>query len=288
VFLSKISRTISTSVVSRSKYGFAVVAYFVMCGFSHGSSLNNQTTKAKISFAAVSIREVHGGNPWMTNFTDDGFEGESVPIEYLLRVAFFNYAAPADILNVPDWTRGTYYDIHAKVDPKDIQTFKSMTREQRGLMLQEILENRFACRFHYGKIMHSVYNLTVAKPKPQIISTRVGTEYTGNGTGDAPWKDGAMLRLAGYPDNMEHLARHLSWLPDDDEKMVIDHTGLSGFYKFQLSWCPQNLRSADSGSDCSGPSLFTALKEQLGLELRPATAQLQSVVIDHIAKATSN
>ena len=74
--------------------------------------------------------------------------------------------------------------------------------------------------------------------------------------------------------------------------MVIDETALDGRYDFTLRWTPApaaaaDASSADRGAD-SGPSIFTALEEQLGLTLVATKRSVRVIVIDHIERPTAN
>jgi uncharacterized protein (TIGR03435 family) len=65
--------------------------------------------------------------------------------------------------------------------------------------------------------------------------------------------------------------------------LVFDETGLTGAYTFSLEWSPDDGR-APSG----GPSLFTALQEQLGLKLESVKRPVEHLVIDHAEKPSEN
>ena len=65
------------------------------------------------------------------------------------------------------------------------------------------------------------------------------------------------------------------------ERIVLDHTGLSGRYDFDLEWSPDQ----DAPDK---PSIFAAAQEQLGLKLESARAPVDVVVIDHIERPTEN
>ncbi len=65
---------------------------------------------------------------------------------------------------------------------------------------------------------------------------------------------------------------------------VIDKTGLTGLYNIDLTWAWND----EPGSGDNGPSIFTALQEQLGLKLEPAKAPVDVVVIDHIERPSEN
>lgn len=70
-------------------------------------------------------------------------------------------------------------------------------------------------------------------------------------------------------------------------RTVLDKTGLTGRYDVSLHWAP-DLGTPDNAAADSGPSLFTAVKEQLGLKLVPSQAPLDVLVIDSVAQPSSN
>ena len=82
-------------------------------------------------------------------------------------------------------------------------------------------------------------------------------------------------------------------------RTVIDKTGLTGNYDYTLEWTPDDagppapgaeaaLPRNDGGSDAVGPSIFTALQEQLGLKLESSKGPVDVIVIDHIDLPSEN
>ena len=72
---------------------------------------------------------------------------------------------------------------------------------------------------------------------------------------------------------------------------VIDRTGLTGVFDIHLKWALDDLTGpapSPSSSDPTGPSIFTALQDQLGLKLKPAKGPVEVLVIDHISKPSAN
>ena len=74
------------------------------------------------------------------------------------------------------------------------------------------------------------------------------------------------------------------------DRPVLDQTGLTGNYDFKLTWTPDEMKAApdSSASSDSGPSVFAAIQEQLGLKLEPAKGPVDVYVIDHIEKPSEN
>ena len=66
-------------------------------------------------------------------------------------------------------------------------------------------------------------------------------------------------------------------------RAVIDETGLKGRYKIELEYEKEDLSTSDpEGSAC--PTIFAAMKDQLGLELLPRNGSIEMLVIDHFEK----
>jgi uncharacterized protein (TIGR03435 family) len=83
--------------------------------------------------------------------------------------------------------------------------------------------------------------------------------------------------LTGRGVSMQALAVRLS---DSASRVVADRTNLIGTYNVTLNWTPEQ------SANTSGPSLFTALQEQLGLKLESARGPVEVLVIDHVEPPT--
>lgn len=76
-----------------------------------------------------------------------------------------------------------------------------------------------------------------------------------------------------------------SILTDIAQRTVIDKTELTGKYEISLKWTQYD---GTNPTTDTGPSIFTALQEQLGLKLKPAKGPVQTLVVDHIAMPSEN
>jgi uncharacterized protein (TIGR03435 family) len=83
--------------------------------------------------------------------------------------------------------------------------------------------------------------------------------------------------------NMEEFARAMTRRLD---RQVVDRTGLAGFFDFELSWVPELAVPADG--DASGATVFTSIREQLGLRLEAAKEPVEVLVIDAVSHPTDN
>lgn len=92
---------------------------------------------------------------------------------------------------------------------------------------------------------------------------------------------------------MPQFATMLTATLGDQGRLVIDKTGLSGRFAFNLTWTPEQMPTASPPPgvppiDPDGPSFFTALQEQLGLKLRSSRGPVEVVVIDSVEHPTSD
>ena len=88
---------------------------------------------------------------------------------------------------------------------------------------------------------------------------------------------------------MAELAHNLTSLTRNDlGRTIADHTGLTGRYSFSLNWTPDSGPPSNSLEAGGGPSIFTAVQEQLGLLLRPEKGPLDTIVIDRVEMPTEN
>jgi uncharacterized protein (TIGR03435 family) len=99
----------------------------------------------------------------------------------------------------------------------------------------------------------------------------MGGSFTGSG---------GTLKGVGQP--LAVLATHLSTAVD---RIVQDRTGLAGGFDFELAWSGSGLKSTP-GAPSELPSVFTALQEQLGLQLEPSPGLVEVLVIDSVERPT--
>jgi uncharacterized protein (TIGR03435 family) len=149
-------------------------------------------------------------------------------------------------------------------------------------MLQTLIEDRFKLRLRRDRRELSAYVLTVAKGGPKLDENTSGAdlEARNSGAGRESYRNLPMPIFANV------LAAHL-----DD--IVIDKTGLNSSYDFKLKFRPEGGgQGAKDGheppANLDGPSIFTALREQLGLELRRQKVTVELLVIDYIEEPSEN
>jgi uncharacterized protein (TIGR03435 family) len=169
------------------------------------------------------------------------------------------------------WIDSQKFDISAKSEGHG-----PVDKEHSTLMLRQLLTDRFGLILHRETKELVVYSLVAGKNGPKLKEGVTGTPYL---NGPAPG------RLVGTRASMASLTRALS---RSLGRPVNDETGLNGQYDFTLLWTPDDTNSPAALADATGPSLFTALQDQLGLKLESKKAPVETIVIDHIATPSPN
>ncbi|HEX8924419.1 MAG TPA: M56 family metallopeptidase, partial [Terriglobales bacterium] len=297
------------------------VGYGVLHGQSSTDQARMETSAPEIpkyEVATVKPSTEQDGRIRMM-MTPDGAEFNGVQVQMLLQQAFGVERDRID--GAPDWVRSRRFDIAAKVAPEDAPKLDKLKIEQRRAMLLPLLEERFGLKYHHETRELSMYSMVVAKGGPKLkVSTappppppgapdapRGPAAPGGPGTAaelsrERPGGPGMMRMSPGGIEaqggGMQFLAHALSALVG---RSVVDKTGLTGNYDYTLKWTPDESTmprigpagggpppQADASVDPNGPTLFTALEEQLGLKLQSEKGKVDVIVIDHIDLPTEN
>lgn len=231
------------------------------------------------AYDVVSIRphkETSNYSSWHAP-TANGYSAENASIGQLIFTAYA-LKSPAQLIGLPRWTYEESYDIKAKMEDNAVPAFQKLSNreqwEQAALMLRPLLANRFKLRVHQETRVLPVYSLVIArggfKLKPSQEPESLGGMVTDRG----------LITIRGGPIGV----RFVAGLSDAVGRVVVDKTGLTGNYDMTLRWTPDEQRSADD----AGPSIFTALEEQLGLKLVTDKAPVDVLVVDHVERPSEN
>jgi uncharacterized protein (TIGR03435 family) len=196
----------------------------------------------------------------------------------------------------PKWVGSDKYDIQAKMDADTLSAFRALSSAQqadeRQRMLQALLADRFDLKVHSVMRSIPVYALVIARS-----GLKLHREFTGNKNNDANQPPLGSMGAAvggfnGRAVSLSQIAFLLNTSYSDLGRPVIDQTGDTNKYDFELHW--QVLTAADSTGpggapvSNSGPSLFSALKQQAGLTLKSTTAPVRFIVIDSAETPSAN
>jgi uncharacterized protein (TIGR03435 family) len=149
-------------------------------------------------------------------------------------------------------------------------------------MQQSLLADRFKLKTHYETKEMPMYELVPAKSGPKL------SKAPSSVTTAAQFSIGnSMIRSKAM--TMDVLTQILESRPEIGGRLIVNKTGLSGLYDLSLKWAPTTANVGGASTpDADGPSLFTAIEEQLGLKLVPTKGPGQVLVIDHIERPSEN
>ena len=249
-------------------------------------------------FEVATIRPSDPNKPGASLMMSTGkFSTENQSLKEIVKFAY-NVRANQQISGGPAWVGSSKFDITAKEDAETLAALDKLPKEQRvepvRLMVQKLLEERFKLKVHHETRELPVYAMTVVKSGVKITpaavepvaadgtTARRGSGISGRGRG----------QLQGMNTPLEVLAIVLGSQPEIGGRMVLDKTGLTGKYDFILKWTPDagmgGTGDAGASPEASGPSLFTALQEQLGLRLDATKGALDTIVIDSVEMPSEN
>jgi uncharacterized protein (TIGR03435 family) len=212
--------------------------------------------------------------------TGDGFLWWDTPDHWMFaNVSSLNLIANAyglgmhQVMGFPGWAETDRYVLQATMDREKFEAFKTLSLDeqlrQQRLMTQAVLADRYQLKAHYETRQMPVYELVVANGGPKLREKLLEGH------------PGASFFMPGHWRNygtMENLASNLA---GPTGGVVIDKSGLgTRTFLYELKWTSNSQRGVAGGDS----SIFTALEEQLGLKLVPATDSVEVLVIDHIEK----
>jgi|ERR1700733_4364309 len=262
----------------------------------HASNIIEQSDSARLSsFEVASVKLNKSSTPMTGGHLFEGRWSSTGSIFSAIQLAYGENGislSPNEVSGGPDWIKNEVYDFEAKVDASVVQgEWKKLTFDQKfdqlRLMMRSLLADRFKLKIRRETKELPVYVLVVDKNGPKL-------------TEDNAHLDQAVLQALGRGKleatsaKLNIFAFLLSRQPELGGRRVLDRTGLKGNYTFKFEWTPETLAaSTQSGEsapppDFSGTSLFSALREQLGLKLESTKAPVDTLVIEHIEKPSGN
>ena len=190
------------------------------------------------------------------------------------------------LIGGPGWIRSERFEIQALMPEGStaytLDQFMKGDAPQLEKMLQAPLRDRFNLAVHRQSREVPAYALLPGKGGPKLKPAQ-SEDRRGMGVRRAAETNGQILTtIVGRKVEMRDFAFMLLL---NTHRPVIDRTGLTGEFNFDLSFAPFD---SDAPGDSGGPSIFTALQEQLGLRLENTKAPLDALVIDQAEKPSAN
>lgn len=270
----------------------AVVVLFVLASATSFAQ-SRPPSSSEPAFEVTSVKPNRSGlsNSGSTTRAGGGYVGTNLTLHQLVTEAY--RLRPFQVIGGPGWIKIDRFDINARA-PEG-------TTGRPDPMLRTLLADRFKLRVHTETKEQQVYALVVARPDgrigPKLTPATQDCATPARDGGPGPVASttrspcgmnvntsGTSGTLTGIGQPLSRLATALSGFAVDTS--VIDRTGLTGNFDIELQWTPDNLRSAAAAAGGDGPSLFTALQEQLGLKLESARGPVEYLVIDSAEQPT--
>ncbi len=280
---------------------------------SQSQSAGNQPPA---TFEAASIRPTKPGmrgiKPGMLGIQPGGrFSTSGITMKMLMEQTYD--VKDAQIAGAPSWFDNDQFDIEAKPDEATGAALDKLPPEQRAEKLKEMVRSLLADRLkltlgHKTKEM-KVLALVVAKGGPKLQKSSFNpADFKPEfrvGRGALVRRPAAAGLMRMRPGEVTSAGAQMSMLADAlsgmTHQIVVDKTGLTGYYDFTLHWTPEmgeermmaggpglGPEGAPPRPDSSGPSLYTAIQEQLGLKLESRKSPVDILVITHVEKPSEN
>jgi uncharacterized protein (TIGR03435 family) len=243
-------------------------------------------TESLPAFAVASVKENRAlaGERGLGFPTGSRFAASNSTLRSLIGWAFATTVPLADqqIVGGPDWMDSTRFDVDARTDG-------DVPPERRRLMLRRLLVERFRLVARQEQRELPVYALVISGPggTPRMgLAASDGSDCTkpGEVSADRTMRQCGSVsffgaRGAGRAVSMDTVALQLTRTPSVG-RIVLNRTGLPGTFSFDFEFAPSSLAADPAASSPTGPSIFTALQESLGLRLDPTRAPVDVLVVE--------
>ena len=243
---------------------------------------------ARPVFEVATIKLPDPNRPgWGININRSGtFLTHNTNLSDLIKFAYSVHAK--QIVGAPAWADSDKFDIEGKPDKPGLPTV-----DQARAMVQKLLADRFGLTFHTEKKELSAYVITVAKGGSKLKEDTSG--IPGPGFGGLPAR-GFNVRRATMAEFASAMQSQFM------EQPVVDQTGFGDTrYSFILKWTPDPTQMPGYGQQAPAPApqaptpdadappdLFSAMVQQLGLQVKNAKTPVDVIVIDKVQKPSEN
>ena len=261
-----------------------------------------QEKDAAFEVASVKQNKSGDGNGNMRGVGSDRVVATNMPVRPMITFAY--QVAGYQLIGGPGWLASDRYDINAKLEaaPTSVQPFVpgSSTPNPMQLALRHLLEDRFKLKMHRETRELDIYALVLARPggppgpglKPTTMDCVAAAKAASGRQGEPPPPFGApgqpFCGISGSPGRVKFgglpASSFATALSGPAGRMVVDRTGMTGSWDFELTFAPENRGPDAPPADPNAPSFFTAIQEQLGLKLESTKGPVDVLVIDSVEK----
>jgi uncharacterized protein (TIGR03435 family) len=244
--------------------------------------LQGQDKPTRLTFEVASIKPFkpsggRGGGGIKPKSAGQGYDAIGVTLRLMISLM---YRMPMQhITGGPSWLDSDLWTVNAKAD-------RAYNTDDLHTMFQNLLADEFKLKFHKDVKEGPVYALMVEKSGLKMKLNDGPQDY------EIPIQGGPGGVTIGKRVPMEYLCYVLGQMLRNDDRPVIDKTGLTGNYDFRLAFLPDLPPGFDKANLppelLDRPNLFDALRQQLGLKLEPQKGPVTYYVIDSAEKPEGN
>jgi uncharacterized protein (TIGR03435 family) len=305
-------------VMTRIAVSRSVLAAVVGCSAFAGPVMGQEMAKTP-EYDAVSIKphQAEGDRMMMRMQTSgDRYSSSGASVKGLIQYAY--NLKSEDQISGAGAVGDKRFDVEAKIDADTVAALAEMPLAEsdavRRKMMQGMLADRFKLKVHHENKELPIYALVVAKggpklkeadpnaPMPNAPNGMKMPEGGPNGIGmkmpeGAPHGNGMMMMTPGsITARGIPIANLVNILTMQLHRQVVDKTGLTGKYDIDLKFGPEDGKAMMQGDPSapgpvtadSGPSIFTALEEELGVKLESTKGPVDTIVVEHLEMPSEN
>jgi uncharacterized protein (TIGR03435 family) len=259
---------------------------------------------ASYAYEAASVKPNKSGQQGSSirRFPGGRLQATNMPLRALITFAY--QVQGFQLVEDPAWIRNETFDIVAKMDGDPPPVPPGQGADPHMIAMRTLLAERFMLAVRRETREMDIYALVLAradgklgpalKPTTQDCAAMMAAARGGPPPGPPPGPNSPVVcgmrglpgRLAAGAMPMSLLASNLS---GQVQRIVVDRTGLSGAWDFEISFAPERPINPPPGvefppADPNAPSLFTAMQEQLGLRLQSTKGPVDVLVVDRIER----
>jgi len=264
--------------------------------------------KAVLTYEAASVKPNKSGvqGSSIRRFPGGRLQATNMPLRALITFAY--QLQPFQLVEDPGWIRNETFDIVAKMEGDPPPVMPGSGPDPHMVAMRTLLAERFKLAVHRETRQMDIYELVLARPdgklgpalKPttQDCAAMMAAARGGPPPGPAPGPNSPVVcgmrglpgRLVAGAMPMAQLASNLS---GQVQRIVVDRTGLSGGWDFEITFAPERPLNPPPGvefpaADPNAPSLFTAMQEQLGLKLQSTKGPVELLVVERVEQPISD
>ena len=294
--MTTVRATVRRSLTTRTR---VIAAAIVLLAAAASAALRAQAPPPAFEVASVKSNKTGERRVMMRTEPGGRFTASNVTLRDVVREAY--RLLPSQLTGEPDWMSADRFDIVAKAEGNIEESFFAdplAGPSRLQLMLRSLLADRFKLVAHEETRELPLYAMTMARSDRRVgPGLRPSTRDCSSG-GAAPAADGfdcglsiTPLKISGRSVPLSQLASGVGGMV---QRTITDRTGLAGRFDIELSYTPELLGGPEAakvsaaGGDPNGPSIFTAIQEQLGLKLESARGPVKVVVVDSVQHPTED